>query len=1111
MARFLGAIPPLALAAAAFPAALAFSPLFAAPPDAEFMTLGGSAALSPDGSVLVFEWAGDLWRVPVEGGEALPLTRHPARESDPVFSPDGSQLAFSSDRGGSLQTYVTAVDSGSGLQRTFHSEGSVPQDWFPDGSTLLVRGKRDAPGPAPERFFRVKAGSRRGETLLFNDRGDNGHLSTDGTRLLFTREGGPIYRKGYRGSRASQIWVYDLPSGSFRKVREDAGGCRWPRWTGEGSSFFYVGAQSGSFNLRRFDPETGEDRQLTFFIDDAVMFPVVSREGGVVVFRHLFHYYRWRPREGGDPERIEIWNRSDRPRETQQRRLLKEAGEAAFSADGLEAAMICGGQLWVMDTTLRDPVLVAGAGQELRSPVFSPEGDDLYAVRDGGEGVEVLRIRRTNPEEFWWRNREFQVEALTDRTRDRKALTVSPDGGNIAYVEGRGDLVATDRDGKNRRVLLESFAEPVYAWSPDGRWLAWAVYDADFNRDVWIRAVDGDEPAHNVSRHPDNEDGPVWSPDGKMLAFTGRRLDDESDIFYLWLTREAAQETARDRKLEEALKRMREGRGAGSGAAGDGEVQEESDKEAAGEKNEGEGEGEEDTASGLPEVRIDFEDLHRRIRHLSIPGAEEKDLFWSPDGKKLAFSAEIDGKEGCYAVDLYAEDPKPEVLMERSGSFALWLEKDDRIVWLSGGVPGSFAKGKYESYDFEARQSVDRPERQRLGFLQAWRLMRDHYYDGMLGGRDWDTIRRKYEEAAAEAPDEAGYGRVMALMLGELNGSHLGFRPSDEGWKPDDAWTGVTPWLGLTFDRSFSGAGFRVAGVTPDGPADRENSRIRPGELVMAVDGALAGVETDWTALANGPLERDLVLRIRDPMGQEREVGLRPVSYEEGRRIAAAAEVLGNQEMVERLSDGRLGYVRVRSMDWPSFQDFEREIYAVGSGKEGLIIDVRDNGGGFIADHLLTVLSQPRHAVTAPRGGAPGYPQDRKVYASWPRPVVVLCNQNSFSNAEIFAHAIKTLGRGKLVGAPTAGGVISTGSRSILDLGTLRMPTRGWHVLGTGEDMELNGAVPDVIVWPRPGEMTAGYDRQLEKGVEVLLEEVRAEAARPRSDLRKASERVRGD
>ena len=196
-------------------------------------------------------------------------------------------------------------------------------------------------------------------------------------------------------------------------------------------------------------------------------------------------------------------------------------------------------------------------------------------------------------------------------------------------------------------------------------------------------------------------------------------------------------------------------------------------------------------------------------------------------------------------------------------------------------------------------------------------------------------------------------------------------------------------------------------------------------------------------------------------------------------------------------------------MNWPSFQKLERELYAVGAGKDGLVIDVRNNGGGFTADHVLTLLCQPSHAITVPRGGGRGYPEDRRVYATWSKPIVMLCNQNSFSNAEIISHAIKTLGRGKLVGVTTAGGVISTGGTSIMDVGFLRLPFRGWFVLPTGEDMELNGAVPDVIVWPQPGEMPAGKDTQLEKAVEVLSEDVAAWKARPRPTLRKASERPR--
>ena len=194
-------------------------------------------------------------------------------------------------------------------------------------------------------------------------------------------------------------------------------------------------------------------------------------------------------------------------------------------------------------------------------------------------------------------------------------------------------------------------------------------------------------------------------------------------------------------------------------------------------------------------------------------------------------------------------------------------------------------------------------------------------------------------------------------------------------------------------------------------------------------------------------------------------------------------------------------------MAWNEFIKFEEEIYARGAGKQGLIIDVRNNGGGFTTDHLLTVLNPPEHAITVPRGGEPGYPQDRRVYATWNKPVTVLCNQNSFSNAEIFSHAIKELGRGKLVGVPTAGGVISTGSQRIMDLGSLRIPFRGWYRKSDGEDMELNGAVPDVVVWSEPGDHALGKDRQIEKAVQVLLKDVEVYLKQPKPKLRRASER----
>ncbi len=203
----------------------------------------------------------------------------------------------------------------------------------------------------------------------------------------------------------------------------------------------------------------------------------------------------------------------------------------------------------------------------------------------------------------------------------------------------------------------------------------------------------------------------------------------------------------------------------------------------------------------------------------------------------------------------------------------------------------------------------------------------------------------------------------------------------------------------------------------------------------------------------------------------------------------------------------KLGYLHISAMNEWSFYKFEEDLFAAGAGRDGLIIDVRENGGGSTADHLLTTLTQPRHAVAVPRGGKPGYPQDRMIYATWHKPVAVLCNQNSYSNVEIFSHAIKMVGRGQLIGVRTAGGVISTGFTSIMEVAGLRLPFRGWYLPEDGQDMELNGAVPHHVLWPKPGELPAGKDTQLEKAVEVLQAEVVQWLARPQPKLIKATER----
>ena len=1082
---------------------------------AQKMSLGIQATLSPDGKKMAFVWGGDVWLGSSKGGRARQLTQHPAQEWTPKFSPDGKEIAFVSERDGTMQVYVVPVAGGVPEKLTDHSEGYYLLAWDPDGKSLVARGSRDFVGRRASQLLRVPRDGSGAERVLFQAYGARADISPDGKRVLFTREGVDLYRKGYRGSQSSQIWMYHFGKKKYKQMVKDDGGARNPMWKPDGSGFYYTAQRGGAFNLIDHDLKSGEEKQLTAYEGDGVVRPTLSFDGETLVFRRGFDFYRMPL--GGDEEqpaaeKCVFRQRGDFVRDSEVRRLLKSASEISFSRDGLEMAFVSGGDVWVMDTVLREAKQVTRTPAEEKNVIFSKDGDSIYYLSDTGSSCKVWRAKRRDSKRFWWQNSEFDLVLAVDGPEVISNLSLSPDGKRMAFVRGLGALWVTDLDGENGRKIVDSWNQPYFAWSPDSAWLAYSVDDDDFNQDIWIAPVDGSMLPYNVSRHPDWEGNPSWSPDGKALAFVGRRHGEEIDIYYVWLNKKSDQQGGRDRVEAEAIAAMKKVRKPKP------TVDEPKEKSEPGsEALKGLFEGlkrisEQNSKPKKPKtkkvepVKIDFDGLASRVRQISIPDSAEGKLFWSPDSKKLAFSAKVNGKAGIYSVE-FPKKLKPSLLISKSVDQAEWLAKDDQIVFLDGGVPGSFSKGKLKAYPFSAAQSFDQKAKFRVAFLQAWRAMRDHFYDENHNGNDWDLIREKYEEAAVSAPDMIGFENVVAMMLGELNASHLGFRsnPNLKSTARTNGWSRQTAHLGVKMQEK--GGKLVVSSVIPNGPADRETSRLLVGDVIVSIGGVEIKQAKGLLPVLNGLAgQRIDVVVERDGKVLE-PLRIPTVSYRVARELEANAREESNRREVERLSEGRLGYLHVERMMWEQFENFEREVFAVGAGKEGIVIDVRDNGGGFTADHLLTVLTPPEHAFTIPRGGGTGYPGDRRVYWTWGKPIVVLCNQNSFSNAEIFSHAVQTLKRGKVVGVPTAGGVISTGSASIMDIGSLRMPFRGWFKADDGEDMELNGAIPDVVIWPRPGDFSKGIDRQLRKAVQVLEADVETYLAKPKPQPRKASER----
>ncbi|MED5471185.1 MAG: hypothetical protein VX577_05525, partial [Verrucomicrobiota bacterium] len=424
------------------------------PKGAEKIALASQPGLSPDGKSFVFVWAGDIWTASTEGGKAKRLTTHEAEESSPIISPDGKSIAFISQRTGTWQVFVMSVNGAQMKQITHHTEGHFLMDWYPDGKHLLVRCRRDHGGPSSERFYKIGSKTRGPEELVFDASGNEGRLSPDGTKILFHRGGAGLYRKGYVGSQASQVWQWD--GKNFSKLVADPQGSRSPRWSADGKSFYYISGKSGAFNFYRKQFEGDGEKQLTHFKDDSVMLPTVSRDGKVLVFRHLADFYRLDlTNDEADPVKINLWNRGQRAgHQIVEKQELRSVGQAVFTKDGLEIAFVSGGDLWVMDTVLKEPKRVTDTPAEEREPVFSPDGNSIIYISDDGRSASLCRARRADPKKYWGQNKTFNTERLSEDGEVIEDIIYSPDGKKISMIKGSGDLWITDEDGKNGSKLI---------------------------------------------------------------------------------------------------------------------------------------------------------------------------------------------------------------------------------------------------------------------------------------------------------------------------------------------------------------------------------------------------------------------------------------------------------------------------------------------------------------------------------------------------------------------------------------------------------------------------------------------------------------------------------
>lgn len=1011
-------------------------------------------ALSPDGRQIAFVYRGDVWIADAAGGRAVSLTRHLEMDAYPQFSPDGRWISFSSLRTGNWDIFIVPASGGAPRRLTWHSGTDIAYGWSPDGKSLLFASRRDT---GDVELLALDVASLR-ITKLAQDYTsiDYPSFSPDGKLVVFGHRGLFHWtRPRYHGSGAAQLGLLDTATHKQRDLTDNGRQHLWPRFMPDGRRILTVTYGQVSPSSPRLDqppaklvdsPERtpnlwlftldGKGRQITRFVGGSVRWPAVSARTGDIAFEYGPDLWLLKAGEK-DPKPI-VLTASDDDAQNQVRRETLTSGvtEAEPSPDGKLYAFGLRGDIWTI--AMEKPKGAAGKPAEIARRLTDWEGEDS----DFLWSADGKKLYYRSDRDFVTRVFELDVETgasrqLWSRSQDADQLHLSPDGKVLAFWVGGPDaglMAITLATGEVRRL----FAMPDrsrnwqeggdFSWSPDLQWLAVCVREVNGPWNIWVAPTAGGQPV-NVTRLNAWHGMPRWTPDGKYLLFQSDR--DGAGLYAVSLRRDDAPPGETDLKYEKPKDPVK--------------------------------------------VAIDFDGITRRIRRLSgqYPSG---DLTVSSEGVTY-FISEGD----IWSVSYDGKETKR--LTTGGGHGALRISTDaKRAYFVRNGeltLMKLDANNAVEKVTFTADLERDTRAERRAAFTQFWSAYNRRFYDPNFHGRDWEAIRKRYEPMLESVETRHEFASLLQMMVGELEASH-----SEVGPAPGGVPSSSTAHMGFTIDYTHPGPGIRVERVPAGAPASFEKTLIRPGEYVMAIDGKDVAPGEDLYRLLNDRAGRSVEFTVSTKPSREgaRAVRYSLLNYGEWSSLLYRNRTERLRQYVEQKSGGKVSYVHIAGMGWSNQTVLDRELYEFSLGKQAMIIDVRFNGGGNISDNIINWLERRRHGWYRGRDNEPEPAPGR----AWEKPTIVLMNEHSFSNAEMFPYAMRARGLARLVGMPTPGYVIWTGGLPLVDGTSGRMPGSGVYRLD-GSNMENQGEQPDVQVPLTTEDWLSERDPQLDKAIEMLL------------------------
>lgn len=1047
--------------------------------------------ISPDGRTIAFQYKGNIWTVPTAGGQAVRVTDMPGSyQATPVWSPDGKQIAFSSDRHGNFDVFIIPAQGGQAKRLTFNSANETPEAFSADGKKVLFSASIQDPAKSAmfpmgtlSELYSVPVTGGATVQVLGTPALRLSNVDKNGSFLYQDRKGfEDEWRKHHTSSVTRDIWRYDAKTGKHTNLTNRPGEDRDPNYDAkQGTVYLLSERNGGTFNVYSF-PLNAPDKavKLTNFTTHPVRF--LSRaDNGTMAFTYDGEIYTMQDSAKPVKVKIDVLETAEEP--VIKSRVSGGARDAVMSPDGKSVVFTHRGDVFVTSVEYNTTKQITATPQAESDPTWSKDGKTLYYCSERTGTPNIWQATYNTDIDPDWANATVITEkpVFKNDGTDRRAPQVSPDGKKLAFIADRNKLSVMDLKSKSVKQVTDGSNTPsrtgyYYTWSPDSKWIALSVDDKGhypYSDPAIVNIETG--RTINLANSGYMTDAPRFVMDGNAVLYASEKYGmrnhaswgSQMDAMLVFLNRKAYDKFLLNKEdyelYREAEKKTEK------------KEKEDADKDKKDKKKK-------DEDQDAKAIVVEQDGLEERTIRLTPMSTALSDLFMTADGETLYYMFyNPDGKQ------LWKLSPRKDehrMVTKLSGASGFSLSPDGKNVLITGTSLRKFdpKSDKLTPITFSSSMTIDGSAEREYMFDYVDREEGARFYNAGMHGIDWPAMTKHYRKFLPYINNNYDFAELLSELLGELNASHTGgrYRPMT-GSQADR-----TAQLGLLYDLTYTGDGMKIEEVLTGGPFDRADSKIKAGDIVTAINGKQLKAGADNTTMFTDLAGKKTLVTFKGSDGKEFSEVVKPISNGTQGNLLYKRWVRNRAADVKRWSNGRLGYVHIESMSDDSFRPLYSDVLGKYNNCDGIVIDIRGNGGGRMHEDIEIMFTGQKYLTQEIRGTDVCDMPSRR----WNKPSIMVMSEACYSNAHGTPWVYKHQGIGKLVGAQVPGTMTSVNWVTLQDPTLVfGIPAVGYRT-AEGTYLENSDLDPDIPVLNEPEVIVTGEDQQLHRAVDELLRQI---------------------